>query len=157
MGVLLCAALTLGIGFIRTAGDSIVTVYDFTNCYAAAPVAQPCERIAYKAGTLMALFNIWCGVLLLGVAVWFVWELWSAVAPKPVTDDFLKLLNDSFGCDWRRPRSWPWARMAWAYGFTLAGAAVAVCLALLVSAALGSPPPAKQPGVQIETRFKPMQ
>ena len=38
--------------------------------------------------------------------------------PKPITDDFLKLLNDSFGRNWRDPRTWPWTRMLWAYGFT---------------------------------------
>ena len=68
------------------------------------------------------MLNAWCGLLLVGVAAWLLWELWSAVAPKPITDDFLKLLDESFGRDWRRPRTWPWARMMWAYGFTLVGA-----------------------------------
>ena len=49
------------------------------------------------------------------------WELWSAVAPKPITDDFLQLLNDSFGRNWRDPRTWPWSRVLWAYGFTFVG------------------------------------
>ena len=66
----------------------------------------------------MRLFNVWCGLLLIAVAAWLVWELWSAAAPKPITDDFLKLLEDSFARDWRKPRTWPWARVGWAYGFT---------------------------------------
>ena len=85
------------------------------------PVVQPCERVAYRAGALNVAFNLWCGVLLIAVAAWLLWELWNAVAPKPITDDFLKLLDDSFGRDWRSPRTWPWARMVWAYGFTLVG------------------------------------
>ena len=118
MGVLVCAALGFGTRLIVTAPDSIVTVFDFTNCYAAPPIVQPCERVAYKAGALNVAFNVWCGLLLIAVAAWLLWELWSAVAPKPITDDFLKLLDDSFGRDWRNPRTWPWARMGWAYGFT---------------------------------------
>ena len=77
-----------------------------------------------RAGALNVAFNVWCGVLLIAVAAWLLWELWSAVAPKPITDDFLKLLDDSFGRDWRNPRTWPWARLGWAYGFTLVGATV---------------------------------
>jgi hypothetical protein len=55
-------------------------------------------------------------------AGWFLWELWGAVEPKPITDDFLKLLNDSFARNWRDPRTWPWSRVLWAYGFTFLGA-----------------------------------
>ena len=76
-------------------------------------LVQPCERVAYKAGALNVVFNAWCGLLLIAVAAWLLWELWSAVAPKPITDDFLKLLDDSFGRDWRSPRTWPWARWGW--------------------------------------------
>ena len=60
--------------------------------------------------------------------------MWNAAAPRPITDDFLKLLDDSFGRDWRKPRTWPWARLAWAYGFTIVGVTSA---ALPRSAALG--------------------
>jgi hypothetical protein len=62
------------------------------------------------------------GVLLLVVAAWLVWELWLAVKPRPIADDFLKLLHDSFARDWRNPLTWPWTRLAWAYGFALLGA-----------------------------------
>ena len=97
------------------------------------------------------VLNVWCGLLLIAVAAWLLWELWSAAAPKPITDDFLKLLHDSFGADWRRPRSWPWARMGWAYGFTLVGAISALGMALLVSTAISSLRPAKAPTVHVET------
>src|ERR1043166_8044059 len=129
MGTLVCGALGFGTPLIVSAPDAIVTVMDFTDCYAA-PVVQPCERVAYRPGVLNMAFNVWCGVLLVAVAAWLLWELWSAVAPKPITDDFLKLLDDSFGRNWRRPRTWPWERMAWAYGFTLIGAASALCVGL---------------------------
>ena len=134
MGMLVCGALGFGTRLIATAPDHIVTVYDFTNCYAAPPIIQPCERIAYQAGTLNVVFNAWFGLLLVAVGAWLLWELWSAVAPKPITDDFLKLLDDSFGRDWRNPRTWPWARVMWAYGFTLVGVTLAMGVGLLIFA-----------------------
>jgi hypothetical protein len=151
MGALACAALGVGARLITTAPDHIVTVFDFTNCYAARPIVQPCERVAYQAGILNVVFNAWCGLLLVGVAAWLLWELWGAVVPTPITDDFLKLLDDSFGRDWRRPRTWPWARLGWAYGFTLLGAASTVGLALLFSAVIASSRLAKAPTVHVET------
>jgi hypothetical protein len=39
----------------------------------------------------------------------------------------------------------------WAYGFTLAGVASAVCIGLLVSVAISSSRPAKSPTVHVET------
>jgi len=158
MGVLVYGALHFGIHLVVTAPDSIVTVFDFTNCYAAPPIVQPCERVAYRAGALNVAFNVWCGLLLIAAAAWLLWELWSAVAPKPITDDFLKLLYDSFGRSWRRPRTWPWARMVWAYGFTLVGAASALSVGLLVSAVISSGL-TKAPTVHVETsqRFRQIQ
>jgi hypothetical protein len=158
MGMLVCGALGFGTLLIATAPDHIITVFDFTNCYAAPPLVQPCERVVYRAGALNVVFNAWCGLLLVAVAAWLLCELWSAVAPKPITDDFLKLLDDSFGRDWRSPRTWPWARVGWAYGFTLLGAASAVCMALLVSAMIASRP-ARPPTVHVETseRFRAIQ
>ena len=151
MGVLLCAALGFGMQLIVTAPDSIVTVFDLTGCYAAPPVAQPCERVAFKAGALSVAFNVWCGVLLLAVAAWLLWELWSAVAPKPITDDFLKLLDDSFGRRWRDPRTWPWTRLGWAYGFTAVGVTVALCVVLLFSSVVSSSRLARAPTPHVET------
>jgi hypothetical protein len=157
MGVLLGATLGFGQQLIATAPAGIITVFDFSKCYAVPPGPPPCERVAYRAGILGVALNIWCGVLLLAVAAWLLWELWSAVAPKPITDDFLKLLDDSFGHDWRRPRTWPWARLGWAYGFTFAGAVSAISVALLISSLIASARPPKAPIIHIETsqRFRP--
>jgi hypothetical protein len=156
MGALLCGALGSGTQLIATAPDNIITVFDFTNCYAAAPVVQPCERVLYRAGTLYVVLNAWCGVLLLAVAAWLVWELWSAVAPKPITDDFLRLLDQSFGRNWRHLRTWPWARLGFAYGFTLVGAAATVGLALLASSKIEASRPTRAPAAHVETseRFR---
>ena len=151
MGMLVYGALRFGTQLIITAPDGIVTVFDFTNCYAAPPIVQPCERVAFRGGALSVMLNAWCGLLLIAVAAWLLWELWSAVAPTPITDDFLKLLDDSFGRDWRKPRTWPWARFVWAYGFSLAGVASAVGIGLLVSAVLSSSTPARAPAVHVET------
>jgi hypothetical protein len=147
MGLLVCGALGIGINLILTAPSSIVIVPDLTNCYAPAPVVQPCEQVAYKAGELSAAFSVLIGLQLMVVAAWLLWELWSAAAPKPITDDFLKLLSDSFGRDWRKPRTWPWARMLWAYGFTLPAVTSALVIWTLVSSSL----PVKAPIVHIET------
>jgi hypothetical protein len=158
MGIVVCSALVFGARLITTAPDNLVTVYDFMNCYAAPPIAVPCERVAFKTGTLNMAMNAWCGFLLLAVAAWLLWELWSAVAPKPITDDFLKLLDESFGRDWRRPRSWPWARLGWAYGFTIVGALSAVALGVIASRAIDSSRPAHPPILRVETseRFTPV-
>jgi hypothetical protein len=145
MGVLLYFAFGFGTQLVTSAPQSIVTVFDFTNCYAPPPVELPCEHVAYRVGELNALFNAWCGLLLIGVAASVVWDLWSAAAPEPITDDFLKLLEDS-----RKPRTWPWGRVAWAYGFALVGVASAVGLSVLISA-LGPSPPDRLPTVHIET------
>src|SRR4029453_3376891 len=151
MGVLVCGALSFGTRLIATAPDNIVTVFDFTNCYAAPPIVQPCERAAYKAGALSAVGNAWCGLLLVAAGVWLIWELWKAVAPKPITDDFLKLLDDSFGRDWRDPRTWPWTRLGWAYGFTAVGATGALCVVLLFSVVVSSSRFARAPTPHVET------
>jgi hypothetical protein len=139
MGMLVCAALGFGTRLIATAPDNFVTVFDFTGCYAAPPIAQPCERVAFRAGTLNVVLNAWCGLLLVVVAAWLLWELWGAVAPTPITDEFLKLLDDSFARDWRRPRTWPWERIGWAYGFALVGAVSAFGIGVLAPTVIMSP------------------
>ena len=156
MGILVAGALMFGIELFVNAPRSIVTVLDFTNCYAAPPLVQPCERVAYRAGTMNVAFNVWCGLLMMAVAAWLLWELWTAVAPKPITDDFLKLLDDSFGTNWRSVRTWPWMRIGWAYGFTLVGAAAAVAIALVLSTAISSSEFARAPLPHVETsqRFR---
>jgi hypothetical protein len=79
------------------------------------------------------------------------WELWNAVEPKQITDDFLRLLNDSFGRDWRNPLKWPWARMMWAYGFTVVGATLTAGIAFAIWTLVTSSEPAKVPKVDVET------
>jgi len=157
MGAVVCSALVFGTRLIVSAPDKIVTVFDLTNCYAVGPIVQPCERVAYRAGMLNVVLNAWFGLLLVAVTAVLLWQLWDAAAPKPVTDEFLKLLDDSFGSDWRRPRTWPWGRIGWAYGFTLVGAALILGLGTLVSAVTSSPGFARTPIVHIETseRFRP--
>jgi hypothetical protein len=73
------------------------------------------------------------------------------VAPKPITDDFLKLLDDSFGRSWRDPRTWPWTRLGWAYGFTALGATVALCVGLLFSSVVSSSRLAAKRTPRVET------
>ncbi len=148
IGLLVYGAMRIGTHLVVTAPQSIVTIYDFTNCYLAPPVPQPCDRVAYQTGVMTVAFNAWCGLLLITVGVWLLWELWNTAAPKPITDDFLRLLSDSFGRDWRRPRTWPWARFAWAYGFTSIGIAL---IGPLIAAALSSVGLVKPPTVHIET------
>jgi len=123
MGMVICGAVVFGVQQITTAPQRIVTFNDFTTCTAAAQAAGPCEKV-YRTGGLNALFSVMIGVLLFTVAAWLLWELWLAVKPRPIADDFLKLLHDSFARDWRNPLTWPWARLAWAYGFALLGALV---------------------------------
>lgn len=156
IGALACSAIVFGMRLIVTAPDNIVDVVDLSRCYAA-QVVQPCERVAYRAGMLNVVLNAWCGLLLVGVAALLLWELWVVVAPKPITDEFLKLLDDSFGRNWRRPSTWPWARIGWAYGFTSVGACLVLGLGMIVSAVLSSSRPAHAPTMHVETseRFRP--
>jgi hypothetical protein len=137
MGVLACIALGFGTKLMLSAPQRVVTIYDLTNCYVT-PVVLPCERIAYRGGALNVVFTFMCGALLILFAAWLLWELWMAVKPKPITDDFLKLLDASFARDWRNPFTWPWARMAWAYGFTLVGATSMAGLGLAIWMAASS-------------------
>ena len=133
-------ALTSGFGafFIRMSSRRIVTRVDLDACYGPPPVPSPCDHVVYVGGALDAAFTALIGLTLIGFAVWLLWELWIAVEPKPLTDDFLRLLNDSFGRDWRNPLKWPWARLSYAYGFAIAGAAVTVTLAVTLLMAWAS-------------------
>jgi hypothetical protein len=156
MGVIVYMIFGFGTQLVASVPQSIVIVFDFTNCYGPPPVALPCERVAYRTGVLNAALNAWCGLLLVAVAAWLVWDLWSAAAPRPITDEFLKLLDDSFARDWRRPRTWPWTRVAWAYGFALVGVTSAVAMSLLISA-VSAPPPARTPTVETSQQFRVVQ
>jgi len=150
MGMLICGAVAFGVQQIRSAPDHIVTFNDFTTCSAAAQAAGPCERV-YRTGGLNALFSIMTGVLGLVVAAWLLWELWLAVKPRPIADDFLKLLHDSFARNWRNPLTWPWARLAWAYGFALLGATSLAAATALVWSIASASPTAKPTRVEVHT------
>ena len=150
MGSLVAAIVTFAAILIRSAPGRVATVYDFSNCYVPPPVADPCARALYTTGVLNAAFTVLCGVVLMAVAVWLLWELWSAVEPPPITDEFLKLLDQSFGRNWRDPRHWPWARLFWAYGFTLVGAVTAMGIGMTAWTLLG-PPTRTIPIIQVET------
>ena len=151
MGMLVCVTAALGAYLLAISPNRIITVVDLTNCYAPPPVALPCERILYRGGALDAAFTSLCGLMLIGVAAWFLWELWSAVEPKPITDDFLRLLHDSFSRDWRNPLTWPWARVFWAYGFTIVGVALTAGAGLMLWAFVLPSPSSKAPTVKVET------
>lgn len=151
IGMLLCVVFGFGISLIATSPDRIFVVSDLSHCYAPPPLMLPCERIVYRGGVLNAAFTTLSGVMLIGVAAWLLWELWSAVEPKPITDDFLKLLNDSFGRDWRNPFTWPWARVLWAYGFTVVGATLTAGAGMMIWTLVASSDSAKAPTVRVET------
>jgi hypothetical protein len=155
MGMLLCGLVSFGALLIVTSPDRIIIGEDLSQCYATT-VVLPCERIIFRTGGLNAAFSVLCGVMLILAAAWFLWELWSAVEPKPITDDFLKLLNDSFGRNWRDPRTWPWSRMLWAYGFTLVGATLTAATAVTIWTLMTSSPSGKTPTANVETsqRFR---
>jgi hypothetical protein len=151
MGMIVCVTAALGAYLVATAPNRIIAVADLTNCYAPPPVALPCERMVYRGGALDAAFTSLCGLMLIGVAAWFIWELWSAVEPKPITDDFLRLLYDSFSRDWRNPLTWPWARVFWAYGFTIVGVALTAGVGLMLWTFVIPSPSSKPPTARIET------
>jgi hypothetical protein len=151
MGMVVCLVSGLGAYLIVTSPSHILAVPDLTNCYAPPPVVTPCERMVYRGGMLNTAFVALCGLVLVGFAVWMLWELWSAVEPKPITDDFLRLLNESFGLEWRNPLKWPWARLFWAYGFTIVGAVLTAGAGLAIWTFIVSANPSKPLTPRIET------
>ena len=140
-----------GVLLIATAPDRVVAVADLTNCYGPPPISLPCDRMVYRGGALYAVFSALFGALLVAVAGWLLWELWSAAEPKPIADDFLRLLDHSFGRDWRKPRTWPWARVIWAYGFTLVGVTLTAGAGLIVWTLFSSLAETRPPRSRIET------
>ena len=160
IGALLCGILGFGTLLIVTAPNRLITVHAYAGCHASQTFVQPCQRagsgevasgVVYRTGALYSLFSVLAGMLMFVLAAWFLWELWSAAAPKPITDDFLKLLHDSFARKWRDPRTWPWARMWWAYGFTLLGATLTAGSALLFWTLLPPSQRARPPIISVET------
>ena len=150
MGLILFLLVALGTRLIMTSPDRVVLLHDVSQCYAAPPVPIPCERTLYR-GLLNVAFSAFSGFMMLAVALWMVWSLWSVAEPAPIMDDFLRLLSDSFARDWRNPKTWPWSRVLWAYGFTALGVALGLVVTIAASAALASLPSAKRPAAQIET------
>jgi len=146
-------AMTAGFGalFISHSSTRIVTVADLTACYQAPPVPVPCDRLVYVGGALDAAFTALCGVMLIGAACWFLWELWLAVEPKPITDDFLRLLNESFGRSWRNPLKWPWTRVFYAYGFAAVGMVMTVAIAVSILQAAAASVDVKPRVVHVST------
>ena len=151
MGVLLCGFVSVGAALVVTSPDRIITAEDLSGCYASPALQRPCERIIYRTGALNAAFSGLFGMMSMVVGVWLLWELWSATAPKPITDDFLKLLNDSFARNWRDPRTWPWSRIAYAYGFALVGAMLTVGAGLGVQRAIADLRPIKPAVIKVNT------
>jgi hypothetical protein len=162
MGAVLCGIIGFGSLLIVTAPNRLITVYVDGNCHAPSPpspVVRPCEPaesgavsdVTIRTGGLYAVFSVLAGVLMFVLATWFLWELWSAAAPKPITDDFLKLLHDSFARNWRDPRTWPWSRLAWAYGFTTLGAVATAGAAVLFWSLLEPSVRAKPPVASVGT------
>jgi hypothetical protein len=151
MGTLVCALLWAGGAMITTSPDRIITAEDLSGCYASPPVVRPCERIVYRTGAMNAAFSALCGLVMIIAALWLLWELWDAVAPKPITDDFLRLLSDSFARNWRDPRTWPWSRVGWAYGFTVIGFVITAATATAAWTLLSNSRPVKIPTGTVET------
>jgi hypothetical protein len=154
MGAIICALLFAGASMIATSPDRIITAEDLSGCYDSPPVTQPCERIVYRTGAMNAAFSVLIGLVMSIAAIWLVWELWDAVAPKAITDDFLRLLHHSFARNWRDPRTWPWSRLLLAYGFALIGAAVAASTVVAFRSVFVPPAAEKRPVISIEQQFR---
>ena len=150
MGMLVCGALAFGVQLIASAPRHIVTVTSFAPCRGGSQASGPCEQLI-RTGGLNALFTALCGVLLFVVAAWLLWELWLAVKPRPIADDFLKLLHDSFAGDWRNPLTWPWGRLAWAYGFTVLGGSTLAATGFVVWSIASASLDARPTRVEVHT------
>jgi hypothetical protein len=151
IGALVAMTAGFGIVIIRVAPARIVTTMDLSACYGPPPVVVPCARVVYLGGALDAAFTTLCGLMLVGVACWFLCELWLAVEPRPITDHFLRLLNDSFGHDWRNPLKWPWTRLLYAYGFAAAGAVATIAIAAFIWSAAATAVSAKPHAIRVNT------
>jgi hypothetical protein len=149
MGMLLCAFVGFAALLIVSSYDRVTTLSDFSACSDTDTLA--CKRLFYRGGALYASFSGFGGLMLIGMAGWLLWELWSATEPKPITDDFLKLLHDSFARDWRNPLTWPWARVLWAYGFACVGVVLTAGVAVALWTALSSLAAHTAHGTRIDT------
>ena len=148
MGMMLILLIYFGTRLIATSPDQVITVTDLSRCYGEPPIPIPCDRV-YHGAMLNVAFSAFSGFMMIAVAAWFLCALWGIAEPKPITDDFLRLLNDSFGRDWRNPLTWPWTRALWAYGFTALGAALTAAVAIGLWSLIM--PDAKPPVMRIDT------
>ena len=110
MGVILFVVFGFGTQLIASAPHQHrhrVRLHELL-CRAARRAAMRTRRV--PSGGLEAGADVgW--LLLMAVPRRGSWDLWS-VAAQADDDDFLKLLEDSFARDWRKPRTWPWTRVA---------------------------------------------
>lgn len=154
LGMVLVILIGIGTRLIVTAPDRIIAVLDLSQCYGPAPVPVPCDRMVYRGGALNVAFSALSGFMMIAVAAWVAWALWNLAEPRPIADDFLRLLNDSFGRNWRNPLTWPWARVFWAYGFTAVGAALTAGIAMVVWSLVTPPPKAVAPRIDTSESFR---
>jgi hypothetical protein len=152
MGAIVGVALGGGVQLIVTSPAQIVTLHDLSGCYVESPQV-PCERIT-NTGAMNVVFAALFGLTLIIFAMWLLWELWAATEPQPITDDFLWMLDNSFGRDWRNPRTWPWARLSWAYGFTLVGIVSTAGAVALIGLLVSLPERARVPSVDTTQSFR---
>jgi hypothetical protein len=154
LGMVIVVLIGLGAQLIVTAPDRIIAVLDLSRCYGEPPVPIPCDRMVYRGGALNVAFSALSGFIMIAVAAWVVWGLWSLAEPRPIADDFLRLLNDSFGRNWRNPLKWPWARVLWAYGFTAVGAALTAGVAIGIWTLVTPAPKPIAPKVDTSQSFR---
>lgn len=155
MGIVLVILIGLGTQLIRTAPDRIIAVLDLSRCYGEPPIPIPCDRMVYRGGAMNVAFSGLAGFMMIAIAAWLLWQLWSLTEQRPIADDFLRLLHDSFGRSWRNPLTWPWARVFWAYGFTAVGAGVAAVVALTIASLVAPPPRPMSPKIGTSESFRP--
>jgi hypothetical protein len=154
-GVVLVILVGIGAQLIATSPDRIIAVLDLSRCYGEPPIPQPCDRMLYRGGALNVAFSALSGFMMVAVAAWILWGLWNLAEPRPMADDFLRLLHESFGRSWRNPLTWPWARVLWAYGFTTVGAALTAGLAIAVWSLVTPEPRPLSPKVGTSQSFRP--
>jgi hypothetical protein len=154
MGMTIFLLVVVGFWLISSASDRIVPVRDLSPCWADPPAPPPCARTLYR-GAMNLMFSAFTGVVMWLVACGMIWQLWSAAEPPPITDDFLRLLHDSFGRSWRKPLTWPWTRVLWAFGFTAVGAAVAAGVALTIASLITPAPRPISPKIDTSQSFRP--
>jgi hypothetical protein len=151
IGLILFFLVAVGVRLIATPPVRVVVVNNARACDAMMSAPAPCQRTVYRS-RLGVVFTDVAGVMMLAVAAWLLRSLWGAAEPAPITDDFLGVLKESFGRrTWRDPKTWPWSRLKWAYGFTTVGVTIGLLLTIALSAAIRSMPSTRPPAATAET------